>query len=309
MTSIRQMAQFRLRVVKDARRSGDVSATARRHRVCRQSVYRWIGRYDGTLKSLTDRSHRPHRHPAQHTSQEVAKVRNVQRQNKRLGLVCLWIHLRMDHGYARSLPALYRLFRREGIIPAPKKRARRKPKPYEPILTPGERIQIDVKHVPKNCLTAALSGKKVYQYTAIDECTRFRHIAVFDELSTLNSVEFLYQLLERFPFEIGCIQTDNGSEFTSRYTGSKHLSAFESELAALGIRHKLIAPATPRHNGKVERSHRSDQERFYNDRTFYSLKYLREQAARYLRESNRRPLAAHGWRSAQQMLDNYQHVV
>jgi transposase InsO family protein len=219
------------------------------------------------------------------------------------------MHLKMKHGYSRTLSAFYRLLRRKGILAGPKKRARRKPKLYEPILVPGERIQMDVKHVPKQCLVGSLSTKGVYQYTAIDECTRWRHIAVFDELSTYNSVEFLYQLLERFPFEIACIQTDNGAEFTSRYTGSDHPSAFESELAALGVRHKLIAPATPRHNGKVERSHRSDQERFYTDRKFYSIKYLKEQIAIYLRQSNRRPLMAHSWRSAQQMLDNYQCVV
>lgn len=309
LTSIRQMAQHRLRVVKHASKTGNVSSTARFFRVSRQSVHRWIGRWDGRLESLMDRSHRPRRHPTQHTCQEVAQVLKVQRHNKRLGLVCLWVHLKMNYGYHRTLTALYRLLRREGILPAPKKRARRKPKPYEPILVPGERFQMDVKYVPKQCLVGHLSTKRVYQYTAIDECTRWRHIAVFDELSTYNSVEFLYQLLERFPFEIACIQTDNGAEFTSRYQGSGHPSAFESELAALGIRHKLIAPATPRHNGKVERSHRSDQERFYNDGIFFSLKYLKEQMSRYLRESNRRPLMAHDWRSAHQMLENYQHVV
>lgn len=309
MQSIRQMAQFRLRVVRHVLKTGNVSSTARFFRISRQSVHRWIGRYDGSLESLLDRSHRPRRHPTQHTDKEVAQVLKVQRHNKRLGLVCLWVHLRTNHGYRRSVAALYKLLRREGILHGPKKRGRRKPKPYEPILVPGERIQMDVKHVPKACLVGGLSTKKAYQYTAIDECTRWRHIAIFDELSTYNSVEFLYQLLERFPFEISCIQTDNGSEFTSRYQGSDHPSAFESELTALGIRHKLIAPATPRHNGKVERSHRSDQERFYNDSKFFSIKYLKEQIARYLRQSNRRPLFCHGWRSAQQMLENYQHVV
>lgn len=236
-------------------------------------------------------------------------VLRVQRHNKRLGLVCLWVHLKQNFGYSRSVPALYKLLRREGIYEPPKKRRRRKPKPYEPILMPGERFQVDVKHVPKACLVGSLSGKRLYQYTAIDECTRWRHIAVFDELSTYNSVEFLYQLIERFPFEISCIQTDNGAEFTSRYQGSGHPSAFEAELAAFGIRHKLIAPATPRHNGKVERSHRCDQERFYSDNRFYTLRYIKEQMNRYLRQSNRRPLSCHGWRSAAQMLLNYQYVL
>lgn len=303
------MAQFRLRVVRHAHKKGNVSSTARFFRVSRQSVHRWIGRYDGSIESLMDRSHRPRSHPTQHTCQEVAQVLKVQRHNKRLGLVCLWVHLKMKFGYKRTQTALYKLLMREGVLAAPKKRKRRKSKPYEPILVPGERIQMDVKHVPKTCLVGSLSTKKVYQYTAIDECTRWRYIAVFDEISTYSSVEFLHQLLKRFPFEIDCIQTDNGPEFTSRYQGSKHPSAFESELAQLGIRHKLIAPATPRHNGKVERSHRSDQERFYNDRKFFSIKYLKEQMSRYLTESNRRPLMAHGWKSAQQMLENYQHVV
>jgi transposase InsO family protein len=303
------MALFRQRVVKHALKVGNISSSARLFRVSRQSVHRWIGRWDGTLESLMDHSHRPHRHPSQHTQEEVNTVLKVQRHNKRLGVVCLWVHLKMNFGYSRTLSALYKLLRREGVLDAPKKAKRRKNKPYEPILMPGERFQMDVKHVPKDCMTGSLCGKKLYQYTAIDECTRWRHIAVFDELSTHNSVEFLYQVMERFPFEISCIQTDNGSEFTSRYQGSTHPSAFEAELAAFGIRHKLIAPATPRHNGKVERSHRSDQERFYNDRKFYNQKYLKEQMSRYLRISNRQPLSAHGWRTAQEMLEAYQYVL
>lgn len=309
MPSIRQMAQFRLRVVKHAAKSGNVSQTARLYRVSRQSVHRWCARYDGHLNSLMDRSHRPHGHPNEQSPAEAELVLRVQRHNKRLGLVCLWVHLRLDFGYRRSLSALYKLLRRKGVIAAPRKRSRRRPKPYEIIATPGERMQIDVKHVPKECLVGSLKGKKLYQYTAIDECTRWRYVAIFDELSTYNSVEFVYQVLERFPFRVGCVQTDNGAEFTSRYTGATHPSAFEAELAELGIRHKLIAPATPRHNGKVERSHRSDQERFYNDNVFYSLKYIREQINRYLRQSNRRPLMAHGWKSAQQVLQEHRHAL
>jgi transposase len=309
MQSIRQMAQFRQRVVKHALKNGNISSTARLFRVSRQSVHRWMLRWDGSLASLMDRSHKPRRHPSQHTQAEIALALKVQRHNKRLGLVCLWIHLKLNFGYTRSQTALYKLFRREGIFDAPKKRQRRKNKPYEAIQFPGERFQIDVKYVPKECLTGSLTGKKLYQYTAIDECTRWRHIAIFEEHSTHSSVEFLYQLLDKFPFQITCVQTDNGSEFTSRYTGAKEPSLFEAELAAFSIRHKLIAPATPRHNGKVERSHRSDQERFYNDNTFYNTKYLSEQMNRYRRQSNRQPLACHGWKSAQQMLENYQHVL
>ncbi|MCL6630668.1 MAG: DDE-type integrase/transposase/recombinase [Armatimonadetes bacterium] len=152
-------------------------------------------------------------------------------------------------------------------------------------------------------------GKKLYQYTAIDECTRWRYAAIYDELSAWNSMNFVKELIKRFPFEIVCIQTDNGAEFTSRLQGAKKLSAFEQYLKEQNIRHKLIAVATPRHNGKVERSHRSAEERFSRNRRFFSLSYLKDQFNRYLRESNRRPLMVHGWRSASQMLRIYQEVL
>lgn len=305
MTSIRQVAQFRQRVVKHAQSTNNISASARLHRVSRQSVHRWLQRYDGTLQSLMDRSKRPHSHPNEHTKQEVDMVLRVQRHNKRLGLVCLWVHLKLHHNYTRTISALYRLLRRKNILAPPKRKPRHKSKPYEQIEMPGERLQVDVKYVPSKCLTGRLSGKKLYQYTAIDECTRWRYTEIFEEHSTYSSVEFVKHLQKRFPFQILCIQTDNGSEFTSRLTGAKNPSYFEAYLTEEGIRHKLIAVATPRHNGKVERSHRSDQERFYNDNLFFSLHYLRQQSSRYLRQSNRMPLQAHNWRSAQQMIDNY----
>ena len=306
MISIRQIAYFRRRAVLQAKRTGNITETALTYRITRQTLHRWIARYDGTLESLMDRSRRPHYHPKQHTKEEIRKILSVWRHNKNLGLVCIWVRLRQNFGYKRSVASLYRLLRREGVIPPPTKKRRHRPKPYEPILVPGERFQVDVKYVPKRCLVGGLSKKSCFQYTAIDECTRWRYAAIYDELSAWNSTHFVKELRKRFPFEIQCIQTDNGVEFTSRLQGAKKLSAFESYLAEEGIRHKLIAVATPRHNGKVERSHRSDQERFYNDRVFFSFKYLTDQFNRYLRQSNRQPLLAHNWRSAAQMLRLYQ---
>jgi len=307
--SVRQMAQFRLRVIRDAERLGNVTGSARLNKVSRQAVHTWIARYDGTLESLMDRSRRPHSHPNQHTREEIRRVLSVARHNKKLGLVCLWMHMKLSFGYKRTVAALYRLLRREGVMPSPTKKRRRKSKPYEAILVPGERVQVDVKHVPQACLVAGLAQKKVYQYTAMDECTRWRYTAAFDELSTYNSVIFAKQLMKRFPFEIGCIQTDNGSEFTSRLQGARDPSAFELYLADEGIRHKLIAVATPRHNGKVERSHRTDEERFYQGNTFYNMRYLREQLERHRRLRNNTPMTVLGLRSPAEMLRRYQEAV
>ena len=79
-----------------------------------------------------------------------------------------------------------------------------------------------------------------------------------------SSAVFLEHLIKAAPFKILCVQTDNGTEFTKKFVSDKarpHL--FELKLEELGIQHKLIKPFTPRHNGKVECSHRKDDEYFY----------------------------------------------
>lgn len=306
---VQQMARHRRRVVTEALKSGNVSRTAAYYRITRQTLHRWIARYDGTLESLKDRSKRPRSHPNEHSAKEIEQVTNYFQRNRKLGMTCLWIRLKQNGGYTRSHSALYRILRKRNLIEPPKRRQSHKSKPYEPILVPGERFQVDVKHVPSGCLVGHLAGQRMYQFTAIDECTRWRYAAIHNELSTFNAVRFVKNLQQRFPFEIACIQTDNGSEFTSRLQGAKEPSAFEAYLAQEGIRHKTIAVATPRHNGKVERSHRSDQERFYEGNTFFSIKHINDQFKRYLNQSNRQPLSAHNWKSAHQKLTEYAHAL
>ena len=115
------------------------------------------------------------------------------------------------------------------------------------------------------CIVGQEEGTKWYQYTFIDEYSRFRYLEAFEENSTYSSAQFLKHVVEKFPYAIECVQTDNGFEFTNEMGNSKKksLTLFEKTLAQLGIRHKRIRPFTPRHNGKVERSHRKDNEYFY----------------------------------------------
>ena len=122
-------------------------------------------------------------------------------------------------------------------------------------------------------------GKKFYQYTAIDEYLRFRYLEAFEEHSTYSSAIFLEHLIKKFPFKIQCVQTDNGSEFTKSLgnTEKPTPTLFEARLKQCGIKHKLIKPYTPRHNGKVERSHRKDNEYFYATHTFYSFEDFKKQ--------------------------------
>ena len=293
MDSMHQDACFRQRVVKYANDHG-VCEAVRVYRKSRKSVWRWKTAYDGTVTSLLEKSSRPHGHPRQHTPEEDALVIRVQRHNKKMGLDMLYIHLIQEHGYVRSRSTLFRVLRREGVYTKAKpQRKRRLPKPYERMECPGQRIQVDVKHVPKECLVGTLAGRKLYQYSAIDEYSRLEYKMIFDEISGYSSVVFLKRLLCFYPFPIACIQTDNGAEFTNRFLGTGKLSAFDIALNHYGIHHKLIRVATPRHNGKVERSHRTDQHIFYDDHRFFSLNDANTQLARHIRWCNLRPRLCH----------------
>lgn len=271
MNTITQKMRFRQAIVEYALKHGATKA-AIRYNVSRQYVYRWKNRYDGTLQSLADRSHRPHSHPNQHTPEEIKLINDMRRRNPHAGLVVFWVKLRM-RGYTRSISGLYRFLRKQGMMAEKLPNPKYIPKPYEQMRYPGQRVQIDVKFVPASCIVGQEAGCKWYQYTFIDEFTRFRYLEAFQEHSTYSSSEFIKHVVQKFPYAIECVQTDNGLEFTNRLSNrnSKKPSLFEITLRQLGIRHKLIRPFTPRHNGKVERSHRKDNEDFYASHKFYSL--------------------------------------
>lgn len=130
----------------------------------------------------------------------------------------------------------------------------------------------------------------------IDEATRERFIYPYKEVSGYSTVDFVKRAIKYFGYIPEIIQTDNGGEFTNTRK-TKRVHALDHLCSELHITHKTIRPRTPWHNGKVERSHRNDQERFYNHLSFYSFDDLLLQMIRYLRRSNRIPMSILGWRS------------
>ena len=231
----------------------------------------------------------------------------MRRRNPTLGMVELWHRLR-QRGYTRCPESLFRVMRKMGLFPAEKPKNTYKPKPYEQMTHPGERVQIDVKVVPRKCI--ADPELRLFQYTAIDEFTRLRFLAAYPEQSTYSSADFLRRLTAwyaRRGIKVECVQTDNGSEFTNRFSSSNRElpTLFERTAVELGIRHKLIRPYTPRHNGKVERSHREDQKRFYSCRSFYSLVDFAKQLAVHSRRSNNLPMRPLRWMSPAEVTVQY----
>lgn len=306
MASITQDMRFRLSLIQYAERHG-VSNAAIKYKTNRQYIYRWKNRYDGSWDSLRDRSRRPHSHPNQHTPEEIKLIQDMRRRNPHAGLVVFWVKL-TQRGYQRSITGLYRFLKKQGMTAQKLPNPKYVPKPYEQMAYPGQRVQIDVKFVPACCLVNEAKGKKFYQYTAIDEYSRWRYVEAFEEHSTYSSARFLEHLIRRFPMPIECVQTDNGMEFTKRFStpGQVTLTAFQRVLQEHGIRHKLIRPFTPRHNGKVERSHRKDNERFYASHTFYSFADFSRQLQLYnRRDYNQFPMRPLGWKAPQTVLKEF----
>ena len=305
MATITQDMRYRLSLIKYAERFG-VTKTALKYKTNRQYIYRWKRRYDGSLESLRDRSRRPHHHPNQHTPEEIKLISDMRRRNPDAGLVVFWVKL-MQRGYSRSIPGLYRFLRKRNLMAVKPANPKYVPKPYEKMDYPGQRIQVDVKFVPAVCLVNEAKGQHFYQYTAIDEFSRWRFVEAFDEHSTYSSALFVDHLVKAFPCPIECIQTDNGPEFTNRFTTFRNKpTLFQVHLEKHGIQHKLIRPFTPRHNGKVERSHRKDNERFYATHTFYSFDDFSRQLKIYnRRDYNHFPMRPLGWKTPTQVLRSY----
>ena len=304
--SITQDMAYRQSLMKYAEKYG-VSRASRKYNRSRSYIYFWRTRWDGRVESLACRSRRPHSHPNQHTEAELKQIRDMRRHNPALGLIELWYRLR-QRGYTRRPESLFRVMRKLGMFPEEKKKKAYTPKPYEQMTYPGQRIQVDVKVVPRRCITDP--ELRLFQYTAIDEFSRLRFLAAYPEQSTYSSSDFLKRLVKwyaRRGLRVECVQTDNGFEFTNRFSNSKRdiQTLFENTAAELGIQHKLIRPYTPRHNGKVERSHREDQKRFYSCRSFFSLDDFAMQLAVHNRRSNNFPMRPLSWLSPNEFTVQY----
>lgn len=280
------------------RNCGDIEYVCRKYHISRISLWRWNKIYDGTKESIMDKSHRPRsKHPNSHTNQEIRWIRNYVRRNPRITLCELWIKLKREKGDKRTITELYRVMRRldikfykgMNIKNTSKKKHNKK---YETPKNVGEKGQMDVKYVPNECKSPQIpEDKKFYQYTYIDEATRERYLYWYEEHTPTNTVDFVRRVIEYFGYKPKEIQTDNGIEFTYNKADIKKEHPLERILKELGIKHHKIQPRTPEHNGKVERSHRNDNERFYSYLKFYSLEDLREQGKRYLKRSNNIPMA------------------
>lgn len=292
----------KMHAVEFYRQYGDVSYTCRKYHISKASLMRWNKQYDGTRTSLEAKSHRPKSpHPNAHTEQELKWIKDYHRRNPNISICELYGKLRSDKGYSRHPGSLYRVFCRLGYrktTESTKEKSKHNGK-YDTPTELGIKWQMDVKYVPTACYTGT-DGDKFYQYTMLDEASRERFIYPYKEQSSYSTIDFVKRAILYFGYAPTTIQTDNGQEFT-HFKKTKMVHPLDLFCNEYHIQHKLIRPRTPWHNGKVERSHRNDQERFYNHLKFYSYEDLLIQMKRYMNRSNRIPMQVLGWQSPIEM--------
>lgn len=195
------------------------------------------------------------------------------------GLAEVYVQLK-KRGYIRNYGSMVKQINK---LPKEKRKYRKGYTKHEEIRGqyPGDKVQVDIKYVPKESLMFDTQDKKYYQITAIDEYSRKRILEIVDEKSVTNTSRFVKTLQNSLGLKINTIQTDNGPEFVNNQIDTNEPTLFEKTLESLGIKHRRTRPYSPWQNGKVERSHKIDGERFYSKQEFKSVEDLKRKVKRY----------------------------
>ena len=248
-----RVVKLRLQIIQYAIKHNNINLTCRHFGISRTSFYKWYRRYerDG-INGLYDRSRKPTVSPRSTSQDVISKILYI-RQHYHFGAQRITYYLERFHKVKIASSTVHKILTQHGLnrLPQSQKKYDRKRnwKRYEK-QKPGHALQVDVKFVNR----VPGSKKKFYQYTAIDDCTRIRVLKIYDSHNQATAIKFIDEVLKRLPFRVYSIQTDNGAEFQSK---------FRWHLENLDINHIYIKPRTPRLNGKVERSHKIDNQEFY----------------------------------------------
>lgn len=250
--------QFKLHVLDLAKELGNVRKVCKEYEVNRSTFYTWKKKYDKRgREGLNRKKPQVNNHPKRLSDAAIAKILEL-RETYKMGPERIMWYLSRYHGVETSESTVYRTLVHHGLNRLPKHASRRSvhTKRYSKEV-PGHHVQFDVKFITlKGPNKQAI---KRFQYTAIDDATRIRALKIFDRHTQKNAIDFVDYVIEKFPFRIHTIRTDRGHEFQA---------LFHWHVEDEGIQHVYIKPRSPQLNGKVERSHRTDQEEFYQLLTY-----------------------------------------
>lgn len=253
-------ARVKLELIMLAVKIGNVSEACARRGFSRKFYYKWLKRFKRSgyeLWGLEEKSRRPRHSPGQISRQLESDIRWYSR--RQYGARMIEAMLKREAKQVSKSTICHVLNKRQKPSKKRKDRIKKHRKRYE-LVIPGQRLQLDVKYAPE-----LVGGRQLYVYNIIDECTRWRFAHAYDSLSEGTTVEFLERFKQAVPFPVACIQTDNGQEFTYALNPvARHLEhKMDTWCKRNGIRHRLIPPGEKELNGKIERSHRIDEQYFY----------------------------------------------
>lgn len=304
---ITEEMRYRKKVVDYAVKHDNNAKSARKYHTNRMQVKRWRDNYNGTWDSLRNKSTKPHSHPNQHTEEELNIMKRTYQRYGHEGLAQVYVECQ-KRGYTRTYDSMCKQIRDRKWSKDKEKPKKKYPKSkWKPdtVSYPGEKVQVDIKYVPRECLKFDSFGIRYYQITAIDEYSRKRHCEIVDEKSVTHTADFILRLEENLGIDIQTIQTDNGPEFVNDPEVTTKETTFEKNLKELKIKYKNTRPYSPWQNGKVERSHREDQLRFYGKREFESVEDMLKQHRRYMSRHNNIARKVLGFLSPNQMVEKY----
>jgi transposase InsO family protein len=285
--------RFKYNVLEYAREVGCDAEAYRVFEVPRATFYRWKKAYAENGKAgLVRKKPIAKSHPRQIPPEIVEKILHL-RRTYHLGPQRITWYLERYHGFQTSCSSVYRTLVRHDMRRLPKKVGRRAihTRRYAKQV-PGHHIQVDVKFLTLK----TADGNKIrrFQYTAIDDATRVRALKIYKRHTQKNAIDFIDYAIEKFPFRIHTVRTDRGHEFQAH---------FHWHVEDTGIRHVYIKPRSPQLNGKVERSHRSDQEEFYQLLTYTDDVDLNKKLAQWENFYNYdRPHGAHNGKTPYETL-------
>lgn len=272
-----------------------------------QSLERWVATYkrEGE-KALEPKSTEPKTQPKETPIWIKERVIEIRKQSKKCALKIHWQLQKEDIEINER--TIGKILKKEELVR--KYRVRKISYKYmRAERKPGELIEIDVKYVP-----GCIEGQRYFQYTAIDTSSRWRYLAVYNEQTTYRSITFLIEVMARFPHRIQAIKTDNGSIFTNYYLGTnkrsdltvKTVHALDELCRKNNITHYLIDPGKPAQNGTVERSHREDEEKFYQQHQFKNLRELHKKLKLWNDYYNNLEHCGLGGKTPNEFLTHYQ---
>ena len=238
--------QKRLGWIKLYEETKDAGLVCRRCGISRPTLRKWWRRYqEQGIEGLNNQSKRPKHIPSKKVLEQQENWILELRRERKLGVRRIQSELERHHNYSLSLSTIQKVLQKHQVKPLQKIRRHKEIKRYQCDI-PGERVQMETCKI----------GPGVYQYTAVDDCTRYKVVAIYSRVSTKNTLLFLEKLIEEMPFPIQRIQTDRGKEFFAYQV--------QETLMEWGIKFRPIRPRSPHLNGKVERAQRTDLEEFYS---------------------------------------------